>query len=266
MAALLPQMTQAHGEVHALIEALSKRIKASPDSASLYLQRGILYEGHGDFDRAFADFQTVKLKAPTLKVVDLRIASILSDQGHFHTATIFINEFLKESPKNVPGLQMRAMIRSALGENKLALQDRIAALENAKPRGPEFFLDVARAVRKANPLDDSTAISWLERGLAESGFLVSLADYAVSIEVDSRNYAAALSRIEDIILRIPSNPQWMVARAEVLELSGQSLKSQQAYGAALLKIEALPTAKRNTEAMQSLERTVRGVLRLNTQR
>ena len=70
-----------HGDEHEAIEKLSERIKASPESARLPLDRAGLYARHGEFALALEDLKKAEALDASLDAVRALRARILWKMG-----------------------------------------------------------------------------------------------------------------------------------------------------------------------------------------
>ena len=108
------------------------------------------------------------------------------------------------------------------------------------------------------------ALAGLDEGIARLGPLVTLIQYAVSMEVARGQYDAALARIEALPVGVQSGPAWLARRGDILVEAGRLNEARVTYIVAKQAILDLPPARRQSRAMAALEVHLRGALgRLN---
>ena len=80
---------------------------------------------------------------------------------------------------------------------------------------------------------------------------------AVEIEIKSSHFDAAIERINRAGAGAKRPEQWLVRRAEVLDLAGRHADARAAWAQALTAIEALPPRHRHVPATAELEKRIR---------
>jgi predicted negative regulator of RcsB-dependent stress response len=87
--------------------------------------------------------------------------------------------------------------------------------------------------------------------------VITLQLYAIELETELGRHDAALARLTRIAAGANRQETWLVRRGEILESAGRTNEAQVAYAAALDAIEALPTSRRSSRAMQELKEQAR---------
>jgi tetratricopeptide (TPR) repeat protein len=256
---LLSSFAHAHEGLHEQIAAITAKIKRDPKNASLYLQRGELHRLHRDWGRAAADYdRTARLK-PDLTIVDVARGKMLFESGRFPRAKFVLDRFLSQQPNHFEGLTTRARVLAKLGSTADAIKDFTRAI--AQSPEPELYLERAETtLRDEKHIDE--ALSGLDEGIKRLGPIVTLQLPAIELELRCQNYEGALSRLDLIAAQSERKETWLVRRGEILKLAGRDEEARAAFNAALVAIESLPPARRQSRAVTALQVRARSALKL----
>ena len=256
---LLSSFAHAHEGLHEQIAAITAKIKHDPKNASLYLQRGELYRLHRDWSRAATDYDRAARLQPGLTIVDLARGKMFFDSGRFQRSKLVLDRFLSQQPNHFEGLTTRARVLAKLGSTADAIKDFTQAI--ALYPEPELYLERAETtVRDEKRLDE--ALSGLDEGIKRLGPIVTLQLPAVELELRRHNYEGALSRLDLIAAQSERKEAWLVRRGEILKLAGRDQEARAAFNAALVAIESLPPARRQSKAVTALQVRARSALKL----
>jgi len=250
----------AHDDLHEQIARCSEKIAAEPNNAALYRRRAELHRLHEDWDRALADLERAGELEPDHPELDHARARVLLDAGWPRSALVIIDRFLALHPKHGPGLWLRARALAALelGGESAAAYD--LALRHLQVRTPDHFLERAEAWRARGPDHLDHAIAGLDEGMAELGPIISLQKLAITCELEQRDYAAALKRVDRTLEAAVRKERWLARRGEVLELAGCPAEAMASYQGALAAIESLPARHRNVAATVELQARVEAAI------
>ncbi len=94
---LAPALVLAHGAFDARVAALSARIQERP-SADRYLERSVLYRGHGDLAAALADLEQAERLDPTRTDLGLHRGRLALAAGRPEEAVAPLQDLLAEAP------------------------------------------------------------------------------------------------------------------------------------------------------------------------
>lgn len=258
--ALLPSFVNAHEGLHEQIEAITAKIKRDPKNASLYLQRGELHRLHHDWSRAAADYDRAAHLQPSLKIVDLARGNMFFDSGRLQRAKLTLDRFLSQQPGHYEGLLTRARVLSKLGDRSAAASDFTQALSASSVPEPEVYLERAH-VLAGDEQQITEALRGLDEGIAKLGPVVTLQLAAIDLELRSKNYDAALTRLDQIAAQSERKEAWLVRRGEILKLAGRDDEARAAFNAALVAIESLPAGHRQSRSVTALELRARSALK-----
>jgi tetratricopeptide (TPR) repeat protein len=257
---LAPAPVLAHGDFDARVAALSARIKEQP-SADRYLERSVLYRGHGDLAAALADLDHAERLDPTRTDLGLHRGRLALDAGRPEEAVAPLEELLAGVPDHPEANLALARALAELGRPRDAAAHYTRAIEAAPVRIPSHYLEQADALLAAG--EPQVALNGLDEGLSRLGPVVALASRAIEIELAQGRVDAALVRLDRLASSASRQETWLARRAEILEDSGRRAEARAAYAGALAEIERLPVRRRATPAMAQLESRARdGVARL----
>lgn len=256
---LLPSFTQAHEGLHEQIAAVTAKIKRDPKNASLYLQRGELHRLHHAWSRAAADYDRAARLQPGLTIVDLARGKMLFESGRFQRAKLVLDRFLTQQPNHFDAVMTRARVLAKLGSTAGAVNDFTRAI--AQSPDTELYLERAELLAKDGKHIDE-ALSGLDEGIKQLGPIVTLQLAAIELELRRQNYEGALSRLDLIAAQSERKEAWLVRRGEILKLAGRDEEARAAFNAALVAIESLPPARRQSRAVTELQVRARSALKL----
>lgn len=243
----------AHGPVHESIIRVTKQIKANPDSADLYIQRGQFYQVDDDFDKAFSDYTTARELAPHLQIIDLQFAKLFAKNNYANSALIYVNQYLANQPKNLNGLMSRAAIYTQLGKDSLAVLDFEEGIAQANNPVPEYYLDISKAVLAADSTNFDDAIKWLQKGEKTIGFNIVLRSYAIDLAILQGDYDQAIAYVDEILEKMKRKEKWLIKKAEIYETANRPKEAYATYKAALQSIKQLPRHTRGTRVVTELQ-------------
>jgi predicted Zn-dependent protease len=247
--------------LHEQIADLTAQIKREPKNASLYLKRGELHRIHRDWDSAFADYGRAEQLNPRLDEVNFGRGRAYLEAGKPEQAKTSLDRFLIAKPGHVEALVTRARVLIRLNQAIAAASDFSGAIgQLAKPK-PEYYIERAQALVAGGRHEE--ALNGIDEGVKKLGPIVTLQLFAIDLELSSKRYDAALSRLEQIAAQSPRKESWLARRGEILILAQRKDEARQAFKAALAAIETLPPYHRATKATLELERKVRTALSSN---
>ena len=258
--ALWSSFGYAHEGLHEQIAAITAKIKRDPKNASLYLQRGELHRLHRDWAKAAADYDRAERLQPSLKIIELARGKMFLASGKLQRAKLTLDRFLSQQPGHYEGLITRARAFAKLGVRTDAAKDFSLALAASSVPEPELYLERATVLAGDEQRIDE-ALSGLDEGINKLGPLVTLQLAAIDLELRSKNFDGAIARIDQIAAQSQRKEAWLVRRGEILKLAGRDDEARAAFNAALLAIESLPSAHRQSRSVTSLELRARTALK-----
>jgi len=257
----------AHPELDRQISDLDQRLDLEGPNAELYIRRAELHRVHREWNAALADLARARETAPEMALIDYFSARVHLERGKLKPARKQIDRFLDRQPQHSAALAIRARIsmqRARTAEAVKYYNKAINASEHARP-DPGLYLERARAQEALGPDAIPAAIRGLDEGSAALGHPITLAQYAIELELERGNHKAAIDRIDQLASSAARQEGWHLKRAEIYEDVGRIDDARREYDAALTALERLPATRRGSRAMQRLEQTARsGLERLIT--
>lgn len=254
-----PLALHAHGDDQVLIDALTGELAKKPE-ADLLIRRGELFRHHQEWAKAEADFVLAAKLDPQLTLIDFFLARVLLESGAPAKAQPLIERYIDRAPDEPEGWFLRGEIAYALGKTEDAAQHYIDGIRHSPNPRPEHFLRRARILASAPEPDRARVLAATDEGIARLGPVISLVDYAITLELEASNYDAALQRIAAAMDNMPRRERWLVRQGDILVKCGRTPEAIAAYRAALTAIEELPERYRDTVPMEKLARDVRNSL------
>ncbi|MDO8540021.1 MAG: tetratricopeptide repeat protein [Opitutaceae bacterium] len=250
---------RAHGDDQMLIEALTGELAKAPDP-DLYIRRGELYRHQEEWVKAEADFIAAGKLEPTLTIVDFFRARTLLESGQPARARPLAERYVSRTPDEPEGQFLLGDIFAALGEHDASAAAYAEGIRRAPRPRPEHYLRYARLLAGAPKADAARVLAALDEGIARLGPVISLVDFAITLEVDRKNYSGALERIAALLPHAPRPESWLVRQADILVQCGRKEEAIGSYRAALAAIDNLPERYRDTVPMEALARQARDAL------
>jgi tetratricopeptide (TPR) repeat protein len=258
--ALLTGTTAAHPGIDEQIARLDEEIAATPGDAKLYLRRGELHRIHRDWEKAEADYRAALERDEGLRIAEFCLGRLKIEAGDPAAGRAILDRYLSARPNDAEARVFRARALAALGDPLAAAEDFSTAIRADETPRPEYFLERARALAAAGPDHVAQALEGLDEGLRLLGEPVTLQLFAIDLELERRNYDAALRRLERIASQSVRQEPWLVRKASILEAAGRLEEARSAYRQTLESLETLPAGRRGNRAVERLEQEARQAL------
>ena len=259
-ALLLPVQASAHADLLQQIRLLDGQISSRSENPTLYLKRANLYRLHGDWEAALANVAKTRLLASAHAETDYDEARIWLDRGDPAKAKALLDSYLRHRPGDSNALVLRARAHMALGHDVRAADDYDQAIARMKAPLPDIFLERARHLRDRLPAETARLLRGLDAGLTRLGPSAPLISLAVEVEVARGLPLAAIPWLDRLPAKLRSLPKWQARRGDLLMQAGRAEAARRIYAEALTTIERLPPAKRNRQAVKSLEIRLRRIV------
>lgn len=255
--ALTGRPANAHDDPGAQLVELTRRIESDPKDASLYLRRADLFRTRGEWTAAVSDLQAARRLAPDLDTVDFALARVLFEAGTPGPALEASDRFLAARPDHAGAHLLRARVLVALGRPREAAAELTRGIElstrlGSRAASPDDYLERARLLACPPIGDTAGALAGLDEGVQALGGAIALQMLAIDLEVERKDWDAALARIAAVERRAQRKETWIVRRGDVLAVAGRREEAGRAYGEALAAIDALPARLRTTDATAKL--------------
>jgi len=256
--ARLPDAAFGHGALHERIAELSVALVRQPDDAGLHFQLAELNCQHGDWVAALSSLARVDQLAPGRFPSDLVRGRAALGAGQVPEAKAALDRFLAAHPGHAQALVLRARAFERLGKNEPCLADYRAALAASAQPEPDLFQEIAVALAFRGR--EGEAVRVLSAGIDRLGAVPSLVLKAMDLEIATKQFDAALSRVDAMQKSAPRPEPWMARRASVLAQAGRIEESRAAWQALVEHLTALPNLERGSHAMSKLAEDARQAL------
>jgi predicted Zn-dependent protease len=250
---------QAHGDDQLIIDALTEELAKAPE-ADLFIRRGELFRGHEEWAKADADFAAAARLEPKLALVDFFRARLYLEAGTAEKARPLIDRYLVAAPNEAEAWFLSGDVLAALGDHERGAREYAEGLRRAPHPRPEQYLRRAKFLATAPIMDPARVLAAVDEGMNRLGPVISLLEYAITLELEQKNYERALKRIATAMEHSPRRETWLVRQGDVLLKMGRTSAAVAAYRAALAAIEDLPPRYRSTTTVEKLARDARTAL------
>jgi len=169
------------------------------------------------------------------------------------------DRFLAKHPGHAQALVFRARALHRMERDEESLADYRAAVVSAKSPEPDLFQEASEALAKCGKVDE--AVRLLGNGIEKLGPVPSLVLKAMSLEIATGRFDAALSRVDAMQKSAPRREPWMATRAGILEQAGRTAEARVAWEALRSRLAALPNLERGSHAMSVLAEQAEKALR-----
>ena len=244
---MLISSVYGHGEMHDVIKVKNEEITKDPQNASLYLQRGLLYEQHGAADEAVKDFNHAEKLKPELTDFNLLRGKVLLANDQFKEALENLNRSLqKNSTKtNSPAYALRGRAFYSLKKYDEAEKDFIKAVDFSEDLRPALVLELMHAHLKSTGAKRKTALSYLEKGLERVGPSIALLSERIFLLEEEKDYLNAAEEAGKVLEMVNRKEIWLIRRAEYLIKAGKKDAAEKDLNLCLELIKKLPEIVRS---------------------
>ena len=257
--AVTTPVARAHGDDQLLIDALTEELAKAPE-ADLFIRRGELFRHHQEWAKAGADFESAARLDPKLQVIDFFRARLLLESGEPARARPFIDRYVANVPTEAEGWFLRGDVLGALGRHEEGAHEYAEGIGRAPHVRPEHYLRRAKFLAAAPGIDPARVLAAVDEGIAKLGPVIALLEYAITLELERKDYDGALARIASAMAHSPRRETWLVRQGDVYLKSGRIQDAVASYRAALAAIDELPPRFRETVPVEKLERDARNSL------
>jgi tetratricopeptide (TPR) repeat protein len=247
-------------EVDEQIEELTAQLRAQPENAELYLERGELYRQVENWDAALADYERALKIDPALHVIDFARGRLYLETGRAPQAKTALDRFLEKYPNHAEARMMRARALMQMRQGVAAIADYDVAITQSAPPSPDLYHERAKAIADLGPKRTLDAIASLDEGIARLGAIVSLQMHAIELEVSSRRFDQAVARLETISSHSARKEYFLLQKGEILQKAGRHNDAKAAWREALTHIDALPARARGHWKTRELSKKLQALL------
>lgn len=255
---LLAGRMSGHGGYHERMAYLTEEAKKNPTDPLLQFQLADLHGQHGDLSLALLNLDRVDELAPGKYLTDLLRGEAWLIAGEFAKAKAALDRQLGSHPECARAWLIRARAEQQLGEEKASLADYRQALNRTPSPDPDLVQEVSIAL--ATHACQQEAAQVLATAIERLGAIPSLNLRALDLELEMKEFDAALHRIDAGRQAAPRPEPWMARRAAVLAQAGRVAESRAAWEGLAKHLDGLPEQERHSYAMKKLNEEAREAL------
>jgi predicted Zn-dependent protease len=232
------------------MEQLAAAIEQDPTNAQLHFELADLNAQHGDWQLALLNLKRVDELKPGQYMTNVVRGEAWLVGEKPDKAREVLDPVLKEHPECVRAWVLRARANKALGDLPASAADFREALQRTTTPDPDLILDTAEVLAAQKREKEAAVIlaTWIEK----VGPIPSLTLRALELEIATKDFDAALRRVEAMRQGAPRPEPWMARRASVLAQAGRFEQSRAAWQALADHLAALPNLERGSHAMSKL--------------
>ena len=247
-----------HGGFHERMDYLIEELAKTPSDPVLRFELAGLLAQHGDTQLALQSLDKVDALVPGKFPTDLIRGEAFLVARDFSKAKEVLGRQLTSHPETARAWLLRARAERELGQQAASFADYREALKRTSSIQPDVVQELADALAAANR--QTEAVEVLNEGIQKLGKIPSLMLRALDLEIEMKDFDAALRRIEQARADAPRPEPWLARRATVLAQAGRSEESRAAWKALIERLDSLPQNERSSRAMTNLRDEAREAL------
>lgn len=247
-----------HGAYHERLAQLATELEKNPNDPALHFQLADLNGQHGDWQMSLLNLDRVDELAPGKYLTALLRGQAWLTGGQPAKAKAALDLLLAAHPECARAWLFRARAAQRLGDAPGSLADYREALRRTPVPEPDLVQETADALAAQGR--EKEAVQVLAAGLEKLGAVPSLVLRAMDLEIATKHFDAALSRVDAMQKSAPRPEPWMARRASVLAQAGRLEESRAAWQALVEHLAALPNLERGAHAMSKLAEDARQAL------
>jgi len=253
--------TIAHGDLDLRIQAISAAIESSPDSASLYFQRGKLRFQHEEYQLSIDDINISINKGFSDDLQKIYLAKSLFNLEDYQSAQIHLGEYLSLDPENVVGLNLKGRILYAQKEYEKSALCFESVIDLTIKSLPENYLEAVQSWDASNHPDKHQKIfQILELGLENLGPIVTLQNKLIESHLKYNENAKAINLQKSIIDKSRRKESAYFKLAEIYYGLGEFENAKNALLNAQSHWNKLPRRIQNNSAMEMLRQNIKQLI------
>ena len=258
MLAALTGPAFGHGAYHDRLAQLAAELEKNPADARLHFELADLNGQHGDWQMSLLNLDRVEELAPGKYLTALLRGQAWLTGGQPAKAKKALDTLLAAHPECARAWLLRARAEQRLDDAAGSIADYREALRRTPVPEPDLVQETADALAAQGREKEAAQV--LAAGIEKLGAVPSLVLRAMDLEIATKNFNAALTRIEALRRTAPRPEPWMARRASVLAQAGRIEESRAAWQALVDHLAALPNLERGSHAMSKLMQDARQAL------
>lgn len=159
----------AHGELVARINTKTSQISKTPNNASLYYDRGFLYQQHEEYNKALKDYTKAKNLGYRNKLLYYRIAETQKITGAYDAAMLAVARYFEIDSSDIKIYKLKAQILMEQKKYEQALASYDYVLQNTIDLRPDNIIEFCNIILAINPTNYQDALETIEFGYEKMG-------------------------------------------------------------------------------------------------
>lgn len=247
-----------HGGLHERLAQLAAELEKNPNDARLYFELADVNCQHGEWQASLRNLDRVDELAPGKYLTGLLRGDAWLTGGQSEKAKKALDPLLAAHPECARGWLLRARAARRLGGGPGCVADYREALARTLVWEPDLVCETADALVAQGCSNEATQL--LAAAIGKLGNVPSLVQRSLELELEAKDFDAALHRVEALRQTAPRPEPWMARRASVLAQAGRIEESRAAWQALLDHLAALPNLQRGSHSMSKLSEEARYAL------
>ncbi|PNW29090.1 tetratricopeptide repeat protein [Formosa algae] len=244
----------SHGDLSIRIEKKTQEILEHPNNPELYFERGLLYQQHVEYVKAYNDYLKSKDLGYTNKVLRYRMAELNYLTTDYQKALIEIKSYLEIDDKDVKAKKLEAQIYYELKNYKEALKSYQYVMNTMVDIRPEDVLEYCDIILAEDSKNYKAALNALASGLT------TLGENTLSLQLKKLDYLIASNRHDEVIkqydyfiLQYKRKEFWYYKKALYLVKINKPKAANIALKLATISIEQLDAKFKNMNSIIELK-------------
>ena len=247
-------VVSAHGDIHERINKLTAQIKEQPNNPELYLKRGQLYYQHQEYGNAEKDYLKVQQLAPDSAEVYYWKAVLYLDMERIDDGIVAAETCLKQRPNDVKALRTYAKLLLQANRPADAVKPFQKLIAFAEGTLPENYLELSAVFVQLD--EDTLAIAWLQKGIADLGPVFTLKDALLILYKDAGMYNEAIAEYTLLAQNSARKETYYYEIAELYLAQHNNEQAQTYLQKARIALQSLPWHLQMTDAMKELSAAI----------
>ena len=245
-------LSVAHPGAQETLDHFSQRIAATPESQTLYFQRGVAYSHAGQYDKALADLlHAADLGDPRAIAYELGVVHF--QMKDYVAATRSFDSYLEYRVGDINALRYRARSSAAQGDTESALEDYNHIFAVPGQAGPTDYVAASTLMLESPEHGMDAAIGVLDLGMEDLGIVPQLQGMAIELALNSGRYDSAINRLKNVPPSVTRSPFWQVEMGQLLIAAGRNDLAYPHLEHAQLQLAQLRKTPARVQLMEELQ-------------
>ncbi|WP_299779096.1 hypothetical protein [uncultured Formosa sp.] len=248
----------SHGDLSIRIEKKTAEILKHPTNPELYFERGLLYQQHIEYTKAYNDYLKSESLGNTNKALKYRMAELQYLTEDYNKALKAIISCLEIDKTDVKTKKLEAQIYYQLKSYKKALEAYRYVMTHMTDIRPEDVLEYSDIILAEDNKNYREALTAITAGLTKLG------PNTLSLQLKKLDYLIASNQTEDVIkqydyfiLKYKRKEFWYYKKALYLIQNNNPEAANISLKLAIISIEQLDTKFKNMDSIIELKNQIK---------